>query len=200
MWLSYHSLFLAEPESELDGQTPIQMMTAAAGDGELGTSEECFGHDDLGVDKEKKMSLAELKSTLGITDQFPGFNKFVNRNGASPWEDHKLYEQAKVDEGGEWGLLELRWHQYGALHALIRELMSETMPEIAEGVMLADKVGVGKTAVTIAFIAILNHTAQLDKAGKPRPPSLGEFLFYLARPKIKLFKFHPSVKAVSWKA
>jgi hypothetical protein len=185
MWLCYHSLFLSDTESELDGQTPIQMMTAAAGDGELGTSEECFGYDDLGVDKEKKMSLAELKSTLGITDQFPGFNKFVNRNGASPWEDHEQYVQAKVDEGGEWGLLGLRWHQYVGLHALIRELMSESVPATAEGVLLADKVGVGKTALIIAFIAILNHTAQLDKAGTQRPPALGEFLFYLACPKIR---------------
>jgi len=176
MWHQYYDLFLADIP-EFDGQTPLQLMAETIENGELGTSDDTFGHEDLGVKEEKKMSMAQLKAGLGIGGQFPGFNKFVNRNGANPWVDYKKFEEARVEEGesGEWALLDLKWHQYVALYALIRELMYEVRPTVMEGVMLADKVGVGKTGIIMSFIGLLNYIAQIDKTGKARPPALGEF-------------------------
>jgi hypothetical protein len=85
--------------------------------------------------------------------------------------------------------LQLRWHQIVAIHRLLSHVSSqpsnaeefqprdwvsplgkEDLRHHREGILIADEVGVGKSAQVLGFIAQIMHWKELERKGKPFPP------------------------------
>lgn len=165
--LAQYGNMLEESAADIDPQVPdIPQDT----DIDLG---ECFDDlGDLGVDKESKMSTEALMKELGIfhlaKQTFPAFNPLRHTEGKSAWDSPKDFiEGAPGIED-----LRLRWHQLAGIHALISRGLE------GQGVLLADDVGIGKTAQImgqIAFVMMTVLTQQNKKASIPVAPIIGEY-------------------------
>jgi hypothetical protein len=112
---------------------------------------------DLGVEVASKMNAYQLSLFLGFDGAIPfQFNKYRHKSGLLLWD--KPDEFAKEDSAD---LLEvqLHWHQLCAVYAIVCKTFTiEPTEKAVPGILIADEVGLGKTAVAIATIAFLNHS------------------------------------------
>ena len=157
-------------------------------------TEEAFGVADHGVEEEVKMSLQELKKDLGVDDKVNrhlwAMAEWATNSGVTMWDEPDKFENdgspkpnALID-GEKITVTEcdLRWVQYAGLHSLVRKSFTARKGEsgVQGGLLLADEVGIGKTAQALAFIAWLNLAIELRKSGKPLPPIIREFLLFFS--------------------
>jgi len=129
--------------------------------------------DDMGIpDDVKVLSLQDLHGLLACNAEgvFPGFNSHRALDGHDPWEGTDSSEV-----GSESTPLRLRWHQLVGVMVLLRHLTSTQKPiSPAQGILIADEVGLGKSAQYMAFLSILLHAARADECQTSRPPALGK--------------------------
>jgi hypothetical protein len=124
---------------------------------------------DLGTEEESKKNADELAQQLGFPDHRPvSFNtekfKYLTLD---LWE--KEHKELKDDRE----LLKLEWVQLAGISAMVRKTFSsEKRATKAPGILLADEVGIGKTAQIMGFIAFLLELRIADEQAKPRPPIL----------------------------
>jgi TATA-binding protein-associated factor len=110
--------------------------------------------DDLGVAYESSLETNQVCINLGIKDGVPAlFNSWRHKSGATNWDDAHLFDNGEsgLDESVE--PLRLKRHQLDAIHAIFRALFPKE-PGLTGGVLLADQVGLGKSAVVMGVIAI----------------------------------------------
>ena len=123
----------------------------------------------------------ELSNLLGFFDARP-----INWNGyrtadnlVSPWD---IAEDAreKFNTGGpDMIALRLLWHQLCGVAAIVNRVWTaEETPDV-HGILLADDVGVGKTAQVMASIAFIQLVFQLEKQKQPRPPIISTLSYSL---------------------
>ncbi|KAG1817543.1 uncharacterized protein BJ212DRAFT_1299094 [Suillus subaureus] len=113
--------------------------------------------------------------TLNHLIQFPGgkpmlFAEFQSKSGLCTWEEDMLKKFIKENNNME--QLSLLWHQCVGVLAVVNKiwLSNETEGDMP-GILIADEVGIGKTALmmgTITFI-IDTHWVQEVAAGRGRP-------------------------------
>jgi len=116
---------------------------------------------DPGVEVETGMSPDELARELGFPDHLPFlFNKYRHTKGFSAWDNPTLFENTNDPCVQP---LCLHYHQLAGLHAIIRRVFTEQpQPGACTDVLLADEVGLGKTAVAISLMSFLSHIVMLQ--------------------------------------
>ena len=118
---------------------------------------------DPGVEVEMGMSPDELAKELGFPDQLAFlFNKYRHAKGFSPWNNPSLFSEENCTNSDIQPLC-LHYHQLAALHAIVRKVFSEEAEDdMCTGVLLADGVGLGKTAVATSLMCFLSHIVMLQ--------------------------------------
>lgn len=75
----------------------------------------------------------------------------------------------------EWQILKPHWHQLVAVHAIIRHLLGDvTTPNDGNpGILIADDVGLGKTAVVVIALLVIADLIDRDLANRSWPQIYG---------------------------
>jgi hypothetical protein len=126
---------------------------------------------DLGVEKFNHLDDAQLNTLL----QFPGgrptlFAEFRSQTGLSAWDNDM--SKAFIKENDDMRPLSLLWHQRVGIAAVIDKIwLPEQAPGEVPGILVADEVGVGKTALTMGTIAFVIDAFWVQEvaAGRGKP-------------------------------
>ena len=134
-----------------------------------------FTLQDLGVEKFAKNTLAELETLLAWPgSQPPIFAEYRSQAGRNEWNSNETFSKENLDTQP----LALLWHQMCGVAAMVDKLWSADEGKLP-GILLADAVGIGKTAQIMAVIAMSIQiwiAEQQGREGKSevRPPILGK--------------------------
>ncbi|KAI6111419.1 P-loop containing nucleoside triphosphate hydrolase protein [Pisolithus sp. B1] len=139
---------------------------------------------DLGVEEESSLGQEKLEYLLCFPHGRPSlFNDATHHNGFTPWQDANTFQESPADLDP----LKLRWHQLVGVKASIR-MSFLAQPQLESksggGLLIADEVGLGKTAQQIAFNAFVNQVAELQTSSGALPPAIAGTPFYCGLPKI----------------
>jgi len=116
---------------------------------------------DLGVEKETSLSRQQMSALLGFNNAMPfQFNEYRHKNGILPWDDPKAFEDA---DSPDLQKIMLHWHQLFAVHAIVRNVFTVEPVERTPGLLIADEVGLGKTAMAIAIVRQITHPTSEEK-------------------------------------
>lgn len=137
--------------------------------------------DDLGVEKWRRIDDGALDSLLGYVDGRPAlFSKYRSKSGLTTWDSEWNLRFGTSDMSMEHDISELlpMWHQKVGVVAMA-ELLWTIEPCDVPGILLADKVGLGKSAqlmMLIDLIIAVNMAEEMEKKGTvgKRPPILSE--------------------------
>ncbi|KAF9444080.1 hypothetical protein P691DRAFT_678274 [Macrolepiota fuliginosa MF-IS2] len=130
---------------------------------------------DFGMEAEKNLSFDKLALRLGFKTGLPPlFNTLRHRSsGISPWEDENLFN-ANVPHP-DLIPMALHWHQLAGTHSMVRSLFTAAKDGAhTTGVLIADEVGLGKTAQSVTVIGFLNQVIWLQREGRKLPPVVAE--------------------------
>ena len=149
-----------------DAQNPL-----GEDDDDVGELYEIFeeGGDDMGVTKFKAKNEDELRDLLAFPEgRPPQFAKFRhNDTTKSSWDDPK---NKRWTEGGEQlEPLRLLWHQLCGIATIADDVFQKRGTPVANK-LLADDVGIGKSAQVMGLIAFLFMVYFADDKGHKRPP------------------------------
>ena len=139
-----------------------------------------FGEDgeDMGVTAHQKQTYEELSTLLGFPEGRPPlFSKFRSKDSTiNSWDDP--VESSKWTQGGDdLQPLALKWHQLCGVASMVDKMFVQD-GGVATNVLLADDVGLGKSAQIMAFIAFLVIVWYSEKdSDNPRPPIVGGYFF-----------------------
>ena len=146
-----------------------------------------MGLRDLGMEKEFNLTPGDLATRLGFNKRrLPyQFNKLRHVSGLTPWSDGRLFETKPTPDC--LNLNQLHWHQLAGVHAISRIIFT-AKPDLQHetGVLIADEVGLGKTAQALSFIAFLNQCISLRERGMGPPPILGESCLAVSEYSLKI--------------
>ncbi|KAM6490053.1 P-loop containing nucleoside triphosphate hydrolase protein [Amanita muscaria] len=133
---------------------------------DLDTSD--FGRDALGMEKEAHLSPDALGKALSFVDRLPHqFNKHRHATGLNAWDQPRAFQINKGDQCTELTLLSLHWHQLAGIHSAARSFFVSDPVASPRGLLIADEVGLGKTALSIAIMAFLNQVKTLQDRENP---------------------------------
>lgn len=136
---------------------------------------DCGG--DFGMEEEAKMTPASLAFSLGYrTGVPPSFNTVRDRSGLTPWDNPDSFTYTNIDAlPDNLTKLRLHWHQLAGNHSIMRSILSK-VPDTSRalGILIADEVGLGKTAQAIAVIAFFMQAVFLQQTDRKRPRILCE--------------------------
>lgn len=152
-------------EDNDDDDEELEIDNAA---GDLQKAVEDTLRTDLGVDDESGRAMEELLEDIGIPpDQtLPGLHRVYHKEPYPSWTAGKSPQQARDIQvkmarasplPDDWQLLRLKYHQVVGIHAIFRRLAASVDETLHEGILIADDVGVGKTAQALASMALLSH-------------------------------------------
>jgi hypothetical protein len=137
-------------------------------------------HTDIGVSKMKSKSEGELMNILGFREGRPAhWAKLKCDDPAiTSWEagyetKYELTQEGKPKDG--MARLSLLWHQMVGIASMADKAWTLNETTSMPGFILADDVGVGKTAQVMGFIALVQQiwTIERGDVGGTRPPLLG---------------------------
>ena len=136
---------------------------------------DCGG--DFGMEEEAKMTPASLALSLGYrTGVPPSFNIVRHRLGLSPWDNPDSFSYTDIDALPDYlTKLRLHWHQLAGNHSVVRSILSP-VPDTSRvlGILIADEVGLGKTAQAIAVMAFFIQAIFLQQTNRKCPRILGK--------------------------
>ncbi|KAF5343804.1 hypothetical protein D9758_016217 [Tetrapyrgos nigripes] len=127
---------------------------------------------DLGMEEEAHMDPRMLAHSLGFKQNgLPlQFNDSKHPSGATIWDHPKLFTEPSSNPSHQ---LRLHWHQQAGIHSILRNVFSSTPNKSScTGVLVADDVGLGKTALCLATIATLNQYILLQERKEALPSIL----------------------------
>jgi SNF2 family DNA or RNA helicase len=134
---------------------------------------DCGG--DFGMEEEANMSPVSLAIALGYRTGRPlSFNSVRDRSGLTPWDDRDSFADLDLDAlPDNLTKLRLHWHQLAGNHSIVRSILS-TEPDLSRvlGILIADEVGLGKTAQAIAVIAFFMQAVYLQQEKRKLPTML----------------------------
>lgn len=136
---------------------------------------DCGG--DFGMEEEAKMTAVSLAIALGYrTGRPPSFNIIRDRSGLTPWDNSSEFPMTKLNSDAlpdNLTKLSLHWHQLAGNHSIMRSILSPVAdPSRILGMLVADEVGLGKTAQAIAVIAFFMQAIFLQQSKRKYPPIL----------------------------
>ncbi|KAJ8463834.1 hypothetical protein ONZ45_g17445 [Pleurotus djamor] len=145
-------------------------------------AEEFLKCGDLGVDAWQRMSVPELQSLLLFHNSLPpSWPRFLREDGKTTWMPGANLNDFTV--GGP-GFKEnaLLWHQLVGVAAIVSKMWTaEPTTSRVPGTLLADGVGVGKTAQIMASIAFVQSVWELEQNGKARPPIIKDLPCFMGK-------------------
>lgn len=164
IWALYVQLFETEPGS-LEAPQDEEDIENSGRAAWLADSE------DLDMDGWREMDNDKLNHLL----QFPGgkpalFAEYQSKTGLCVWDEASASKFVQDNEDME--PLALLWHQRVGVAAMVDKIWSaKKSDEEVPGILIADEVGIGKTALTMGFIAFLIDAfwVQEVKASRGRP-------------------------------
>jgi TATA-binding protein-associated factor len=131
---------------------------------------DCGGN--FGMEEEAKMTPASLAISLGYrTGIPPSFNTVRDRSGLSPWDNPDSFSHMNIDVlPDNLTKLRLHWHQLAGNHSVLRSVLSQ-VPDTSRvlGILIADEVGLGKTAQAIAVMAFFMQAVFLQQTHRKLP-------------------------------
>jgi hypothetical protein len=118
---------------------------------------------DLGVDFSCNLDNQALNHILNFPDGKPAlFASFRSISRKCSWE--AKFSHLFVEENEDMLPLSLLWHQRAGIAAIIEKIWTKTeIPDGVPGVLIADEVGVGKTALVMGTIAFLIDAYWVDQ-------------------------------------
>jgi len=162
----YHEYFDQDAEGEDEPPIPHALPTTRQ-------LNNCGG--DFGMEIESSKTAVALALALGFKSGRPLlFNTFRHRSGVLSWDDDKLFAVSEPIPD-HLSKLHLHWHQLAGVHSIVRSLFTEDKASSATlGVLVADEVGLGKSAQAITVIAFLIQVRWLQATDRKLPPLLGK--------------------------
>ncbi|KAF5366181.1 hypothetical protein D9758_005658 [Tetrapyrgos nigripes] len=139
---------------------------------------------DLGVTVEQSMTTEQLGQSLGLRNCRPlQFMSLHHKAGVTAWDQLRTFQTHPLPDIIQ--PLSLHWHQLAGVHSIVSNVFSEQpLPDSMHGILVADEVGLGKTAQTIAFLAFLNQVIMTQMRNEPVPPILRKLPYLGASDKI----------------
>ncbi|KAF5359465.1 hypothetical protein D9756_003663 [Leucocoprinus leucothites] len=165
----YHEYFDALAEEDEVAFISEPLPPAGSGDDNI--------ERDFGMEVEADMAPLTLVQRLGlIKGQVAMFNMYRHRSGINPWEEEDDFIFAEdLPLPLHLERLSLHWHQLAGVHSIVRSIFTPgPEKDRPTGVLIADSVGLGKTAQSIAFIAEVNLIAYSQRNGHSLPPIINE--------------------------
>jgi SNF2 family DNA or RNA helicase len=134
-----------------------------------------FVTEDLGMELKARLSYQQLSKRLGyLEDDLPVvFNKYRHSANLNAWDSQDLFKHDGKNQP-ELKPNRLHWHQLAGIHAIARSVFTKQPNHSPRGILVADDVGLGKTSLTIGFIALLNETIARRQRKHPDPPVFSE--------------------------
>jgi hypothetical protein len=169
-------------DSHEDSATVVDLGTTSSNlGGEDGARELWNRSDDLGVTQWQGCTDKELDLLFGYSDGRPAlFSRYRFKSGITAWDPPFLRDFDHPGTSLPEGAMELQpmWHQKVGLAALAESFWTEKEQDVP-GVLLSDKVGLGKTVQVMTFIALIidvymAEAMSADGSLCRRPPILGE--------------------------
>jgi hypothetical protein len=159
----YHEYFDEDVENE--EEPPISNAVS-----EKQKLNDCGG--DFGMEEEAKMMPVSLAISLGYrTGLLPSFNTICDRLGLSPWDNPNSFSYKNADVlPDNLTKLRLHWHQLAGNHSIMWSILSKD-PDSSRvlGILVADKVGLGKSAQAIAVIVFFMQAVFLQQTNTKCP-------------------------------
>lgn len=143
---------------------------------------------DTGVAFESKLSADQLAKSLGFKSGLPvQFNSLRHNAHFTLWDQPSEFT---IPTSSALAPMSLHWHQLAGLHSTIRHVFTDVpRPKHCTGILIADEVGLGKTAQTLATIAFLNDVIwSRESKSRKLPPIIGTFVY----PSFSLFPHYIS--------
>ncbi|KAF9443968.1 hypothetical protein P691DRAFT_808051 [Macrolepiota fuliginosa MF-IS2] len=127
---------------------------------------------DFGMEIESTMSLVALAIQLGLKSGLPfQFNAHRHCSGMLAWDHEEMFKADPLPEEIE--RLRLHWHQLAGVHSILRSIFTTTKSENhVTGILVADEVGLGKTAQAVTLIAMLNQAIWIQEPERTYSTSL----------------------------
>jgi hypothetical protein len=140
--------------------------------GELAADEEMNeALGDVGTEEETKKSAEDLAAVLGFPDLRPiEFNKVKFKYSTLDlWEPEHLQIEGQKED------VALVWAQLAGVSAMVRKTFYEKVREtVAPGVLLADVMGMGKSALVMSYMAFVMQVYMAAQNEVQGPPILCE--------------------------
>ncbi|KAK0224370.1 hypothetical protein IW262DRAFT_1459423 [Armillaria fumosa] len=135
---------------------------------------------DMGVEAWAKTTEDALKDILRWPQGRPAeFNLFLNDTLVDYWEEPEYLKNIPPEGDADNKPNALFWHQLVGIVALINMMWTtEEKPEGVEGAILADAVGLGKSAQIMGMLAFIMATRRSQLAGKEPPPVIKNLPFF----------------------
>lgn len=156
IWATYVQLFGLKVVTDMHLQIVLNS--------DVGVQEAWQGLPDLGVAKFARCSEATLSSLLNFPDGCPTlFTKLRSSSGLCAWDanDSKKFMPGNPDMKP----LRLLWHQLVGVASIVDKAFSiEPVEAGIPGILVADAVGVGKTALTMGVIAFIIDAFYVQEA------------------------------------
>ncbi|KAG7439621.1 uncharacterized protein BT62DRAFT_924580 [Guyanagaster necrorhizus] len=141
---------------------------------------------DLGVESWSKTTDKVLAEMLRWDNGRPDeFNPFINTSLTDYWENPDY--AAKIPPGGDEDneVTNIMWHQIVGITAMVNMLwMTKLDDDGVPGILLADEVGLGKTAQMMGLLAFIMSCYRAQKLGKELPPVLAQLPYFCGRKQI----------------
>ncbi|KAG6828497.1 hypothetical protein H0H87_001788 [Tephrocybe sp. NHM501043] len=137
---------------------------------------------NIGVEMKAKMSPAELCQNLGFRPIKlpPQFYLHCHLIGLNNWDNPSAF-----DDESQHTDMSFHWHQLSGMHAAICKIFScQPNPHHTTGILIADEVGLGKTAQAIGLLSFFNLVITVQASNHPVPPITCEFPYLRGNSKI----------------
>ncbi|PBK58567.1 hypothetical protein ARMSODRAFT_1028169 [Armillaria solidipes] len=123
---------------------------------------------DMGVEAWAKKTEEALKELLRWPEGRPAeFNPFINETLVDLWEDLEYMKKIPPEGDPDNKPTTLFWHQLVGIVALINMVWTaQEQPNGVEGAILADEVGLGKSAQIMGLLAFIMAARRVQMAGK----------------------------------
>lgn len=136
---------------------------------------DCLEGVDLGVEEEITMDMTTLATDLGFDNGLPFlFNRSRHSMDLNTWDSPLSFDIKDASFDQDYVTpLSLHWHQVAGIHSILRHVFSPE-PDVDHccGMLVADEVGLGKTAMAIGIISSVSHFIWLQEHKSPLPPIL----------------------------
>ncbi|KAL0952272.1 hypothetical protein HGRIS_006562 [Hohenbuehelia grisea] len=136
---------------------------------------------------------------FGVVSKRDGLEERGSQPGDNAWDKGRDTPAAKVFQVGGPGITKfnLFWHQKAAVAALCRHSWKVTETAGVTGVLIADGVGLGKTATAMAYTAQTQRVWTSENKDGIRPAIVADRPFFVGKGKVPnaphLYVVHPSL-------
>ncbi|KAK0197634.1 P-loop containing nucleoside triphosphate hydrolase protein [Armillaria mellea] len=141
---------------------------------------------DMGVEAWAKQTEEALLQLLRWPNGRPGeFNPCINESLVDVWEDTEYANKVPPEGDAENTPTKLFWHQLVGITALVNMMWTvDERPDGVEGAILADEVGLGKSAQIMGMLAFIMAARRMQLAGKEPPPVIKDLPFFCGRKEV----------------